>query len=175
MRAYAIVCLSLLPVMALAQQWGQFEQEFDEAQKPWVELQAKLPMPPQAQALIAIEMGPTTSNHYFVDPASLSSEADGVVRYTMVIEAAGGARNVSFEGMRCASGEWKLYAFGRPDGEWVRNKYARWSGIKDRQANSYHRELFYHYFCTVDGVGELKVIRRALSDGGIRRGEDTMY
>jgi hypothetical protein len=60
-----------------------------------------------------------------------------VVRYTVVVKSPAGAETVSFEGMRCESGERKLYAFGRADGqgggEWSRNRYARWDVIKGRQ------------------------------------------
>jgi len=78
-----------------------------------------------------------------------------------------GADGVELDVMRCASGEWKLYAFGRPDGSWVRNKRASWVPVKDRETAGYHRELFYHYFCTVEGAVNLKYIHHLLKTGGL--------
>ncbi len=169
-----VLFLMVLVTLASASRAQFFEekQEHYEEEKPWLESQAPLPGAPKFDDLVEIEMGNAAPHRYFVDPASLSTSADGVVRYTMVVETRGGARNIGFEGMRCATGEWKIYAFGRPDGTWSQNKHGRWSPVQGRRADSYRRELFNHYFCTVDGVADMRVIRRALAVGGIRRGGD---
>lgn len=151
---------------------AQFEYDFDANQKPWEELQTQLPAAPKADALHEFQVGGASRHRFFLDPASLSAGGDGVVRYTVVVRTTGGAENVTFEGMRCVDGERKIYAFGRPDGSWSRNKYASWAPIEARSDSSYHKELFFHYFCTVDGAAEMKTIRRALDSGGIRRGGD---
>jgi hypothetical protein len=168
--------LSLLALLfaplAAAAEWGMgFEQDFDAESKPWEELQAQLPAAPDRARLLPFEVGPASAHRHFLDPLSISAGADGVVRYTMLIHTAGGAVNVSYEGMRCETAERKIYAFGRPDGAWSRNKYARWETIPARRADSYARELFFHYFCTVDGPAEMQVIQRALRSGGLRRGD----
>lgn len=156
--------------------FGGFEHDFDDDKKPWQEVAAKLPAYPKAENLIPFEVSSATRHQFFIDQASLSSGEDGVVRYTVVIRTTGGAENVSFEGLRCGTGERKLYAFGHSDGKgggnWSRNRYARWELIPARQATSHQRELFFHYFCTVDGAGDMAVMRRALRVGGIRRGGD---
>jgi hypothetical protein len=89
----------------------------------------------------------------FVDTASISVGKDRVVRYTVVIEATGGARNVSFEGLRCESGERRLYAYGHPDGTWskARARNAGWETIKFRSLLSYQKALFEDHFCP-DGI-----------------------
>lgn len=163
-----------LAAPAAAGDWGKFDIEFEE-EKPWTELQAQLPPPPTPASLVAIDPGPAVKHKVYVDRASISSAGDGVVRYTLIFESSGGARTVNFEGMRCATGEAKIYAFGRPDGTWSRNKYARWAQIQDRSGIGHHKELFYHYFCTVDGVGDMKVIDKALRQGGVRRGGELSY
>jgi hypothetical protein len=152
-----------------------FENDYEEEIKPWSELQTTLPGAPKEANMVRIDTGPAARATCDVDKASVSAGADGVVRYSVVIQAAGGARTVNYEGMRCATGEWKIYAFGRPDGSWARNRYARWTPLKDREIGGYHRELYYHYFCTVDGRADKTVIDRALRDGGIRRGESTSF
>lgn len=157
-------------VPALAQ--FSFDYEFENNTKPWQEIQAKLPSAPKAENLVQLDLGPATENQYFVDRASVSLGTDNVVRYTMVIRTEGGAENVSYEGMRCGTVEQKIYAFGRPNGEWARNKYASWSAIHLRQARDYRRELFQHYFCSLDGPADMDRIRQALAHGGFNRGDE---
>jgi len=88
-----------------------------------------------------------TRNKFFVDAESISVGADKVVRYIVVVEAAGGAKNVSFEGMRCESGERRLYAYGHPDGTWSKARSAGWESIKFRSLLSYQKALFEDHFC----------------------------
>ena len=139
------VLLLMLPLTAYAE-WGQFDFEF-ENEKPWVEQAAQLPPYPKAENLVEFNVSSATRHRHFVDTASISVGEDKVVRYTVVIEAAGGARNVSFEGMRCATGERRLYAYGQPDGSWSKARNAGWEGIKLRSLLSYHKALFEDHFC----------------------------
>ncbi len=149
--------------------WSDFEYAFDDTVK-WQELQHQLPPWPQAENYIPINLNARSSNRFFVDYASVSAGQDGVVRYGMVVQSPAGAETISFEGMRCATGERKLYAFGRSDrkggGEWSRNRNAKWEPIQGRSLNDFRRELFYHYFCTVDGAAKLPDIQRLLKSGG---------
>ena len=137
--------LLCLPLVAHAE-WGEFEHDFEQ-DKPWVETAAQLPPYPKAENLIPFNVSSATRNHYFVDAASISVGADKVVRYTVVIDAGGGARNVSFEGMRCESGERRLYAYGHPDGTWSKARNAGWEGIRLRSLLSYHKALYEDHFC----------------------------
>jgi hypothetical protein len=141
--------LLMLPLTVYAE-WGQFDYEF-EADKPWVELSAQLPPTPKAENLVEFNVSSATRNRHFVDTASISVGEDKVVRYTVVIEAVGGARNVAFEGLRCATGERRLYAYGQPDGTWSKARNAQWEGIKFRSLLSYHKALYEDYFCP-DGI-----------------------
>ena len=141
--------LLMLPLTVYAE-WGQFDYEF-EADKPWVELSAQLPPTPKAENLVEFNVSSATRNRHFVDTASISVGEDKVVRYTVVIEAVGGARNVAFEGLRCATGERRLYAYGQPDGTWSKARNAQWEDIKFRSLLSYHKALYEDYFCP-DGI-----------------------
>lgn len=175
MRAILPLILALFLPVALAG-WGDFEYDFDADKKPWQEIEAELPPYPRAQRLVPFEVSAASRNRHYLDEDSLSVGEDGVVRYTVVVRTPSGAENVSFEGMRCESGERKLYAFGRPDGKgggsWSRNRHARWEPIQSRLATGYHRELFYHYLCTVEGKGDLAAIRRYLRQGGLYRNDE---
>ena len=144
-----LALLLCLPFSARAE-WGQFDFEFDQ-DKPWSEVAVKLPVYPKAEKLIPFNVSSATRNKHFVDADSISVGEDRVVRYTVVIEAAGGATNVSFEGMRCESGERRLYAYGHPDGTWSKARNAGWEGIKLRSLLSYQKALFEDHFCP-DGI-----------------------
>lgn len=143
--------LLMLPLAAHAQtEWGNFDYEF-EADKPWVEVAAQLPSYPKAENLVEFNVSSATRNRHFVDVTSISVGTDKVVRYTVVIDAAGGARNVSFEGMRCETRERRLYAYGHPDGTWSKARNAGWEPLKRRSLLSYHKALFEDHFCP-DGI-----------------------
>ena len=77
-----------------------------------------LPPYPRAERLIEIFVSPTSELRFFVDPASVEPGSDGAVRYTLVARSPAGAENVSYEALRCESGEARIYAVGR-NGEWV--------------------------------------------------------
>lgn len=163
-----VACLVALPMLATAA-----SEDFDEAEPTWTEAATALPALPKPADLVEFTVGGGRSHRYYLDPASISFGTDGVVRYTLVMRTAGGAENIHYEGLRCATGERKVYAFAGRDGAWSPNKSANWTYIDARSDHSYHKELFFHYLCTVDGAGkELATIRRALVSGGLRRGGD---
>lgn len=141
--------LLCLPLVAHAE-WGKFDYEF-EADKPWVELSAQLPLYPKAENLVEFNVSSATRNRHFVDTDSISVGEDKVVRYTVVIETTGGAKNVSFEGLRCETAERRLYAYGHADGTWSKARNAGWEGIKLRSLLSYHKALYEDHFCP-DGI-----------------------
>ncbi|MBI5329835.1 MAG: CNP1-like family protein [Betaproteobacteria bacterium] len=145
----------------------QFEPYFDDETTPWQEIQANLPAYPQPANLVRIEIGPTARHEVFVDAKSLSSDADGVVRYSLLVKSAAGAETVSYEGMRCENAERKIYAFGRPSGEWARNRRAAWGQIPVRAANNPHGILFFHYFCSVNSKRDTLELQRILRSGGL--------
>lgn len=146
-------------------EWGQFEFEFDQ-DKPWSEVTTKLPPLPKDENLIPFNVSAATRNRHFIDADSINVGTDAVIRYTVVVEAAGGAKNISFEGMRCESGERRLYAYGHPDGSWSKARNAGWEGIKFRSVLSYRKTLYEDFFCrdgirVKDGNEAVKNLRRA--------------
>lgn len=164
MKILLVLCL-FLPLLAHAE-WGEFELEFEQ-DKPWTEVAAKLPPYPQPENLIPFNVSSATRNRHFVDAESISVGADKVIRYTVVIQAAGGASNVSYEGLRCESGERRLYAYGHPGGNWSKARNAGWEGIRFRSLLSYHKALFEDHFCpngirVKDGKEAVRNLRRAV-------------
>jgi hypothetical protein len=126
--------------------WGDFEGDFDE-EKPWKEIEAQLPAYPKLEEALPFFVSAATDNQFFIDPKSISVGSDDVVRYTLIAKSPSGVLNVSFEGMRCRGHEKKSYAFGRADGAWSRNKYAKWEAIKFEERNRQHHMLYDDFFC----------------------------
>ena len=123
------------------------DDPYYKAPEKWVEGETTLPEFPKPENLIEFFVSAASSNHFFIDNASLSVGADGVARYALVVKTAGGATNISFEGMRCSSVEYKLYATGRSDGTWARARADDWRRIEDKSVNRHHAALYSDYFC----------------------------
>lgn len=141
-----LLSLPLFASPAALAGWGDFEFEFDN-EKPWVELQARLPAYPKLDAALPFFVSSATDNKFFIDPPSISVGEDNVVRYTLIVKSPEGAVNITFEGIRCATEEKKIYAFGHPDGKWSRNRYAKWSQIRYQDRNRQHHVLYDDFFC----------------------------
>ena len=58
------------------------------------EVALTLPAYPRDEDLLEFTAGPAGSHRYFVDVRSISIGTDGIVRYSVVVRAAGGAVNV---------------------------------------------------------------------------------
>lgn len=115
--------------------------------QPGVEREILLPAFPRQDGLIEFYVSAIASNRFFIDATSLSVAPDGEVRYVLVVNMAGGATNISFEGMRCGSGEYKLFATGRSDGTWARARTDDWRTIEDKLVNRHHAALKREFFC----------------------------
>lgn len=118
-----------------------------DADPDWKEGEVEMPAPPQAAGLRAFDIGSTSPNAFFVDEQSVTVGEDRVVRYTLVVRTPGGAENVTFEGIRCATGERRIYASGRKDGTWTPMKSSEWQPISVNNYNRPRAALAYDYFC----------------------------
>lgn len=119
----------------------------DEAKPQWKEAELELPPLPAEADLIPFSVSAGASAAFFLDGRSLSLGSDGIVRYTLLVRAAGGAENLSYEGMRCDTAERKLYAMGRGRSEWVLPRNAEWQRISDNSLNRQHAVLAKEFFC----------------------------
>lgn len=144
MRRLLLAILPLFSFTALAVT-DDFDDEYEK--KPWQELAVRLPAAPEPAAQIPFYVSAATDNLFTIDRKSLSVDTDGVVRYVLTITTAGGARNVTYEGMRCETREQRIYASGRLDGSWSKSRNNEWTRIKDVIANRHHAALFLEYFC----------------------------
>jgi hypothetical protein len=164
MKKLPLLILLLLPLVAHAGWKSLFDLKPDE-EKPWVEIESALPAYPARKNLIPFEVSAVTRNRHFIDAASVSVGKDDVVRYTVLVEAPGGVSNISYEGIRCGSGERRIYAFGHPDRTWSEARNTSWQEINN-SGFSYQKALYDDYFCpggeqVKDSAEALMNLRRA--------------
>jgi hypothetical protein len=109
---------------------------------------------------------------YFIDRASVSMGEDGVLRYTIVVRPPKGAGNVLYEGIRCATAEYKTYAYATSSGEFRPLTAQVWRKLKTKAYNDYHRVLAERYVCDQGGatLSEKQVQKRIAQNdpSGIR-------
>ncbi len=111
-----------------------------------------LPAYPEDAALIEFRPRGYSKNRYYVDGSSVSLGVDRVIRYTAVIKSPSGVSNVSYEGMRCKTSEYKVYAYGTRDGNWTNARQAKWQDV-GRTAGSFRYSLWVDYLCDSEAVG----------------------
>jgi CNP1-like family len=125
-----------------------------------------LPAYPRDPQLIEFSVAAANEFRFFVDSASLSVEKD-IVRYVLVARSPAGVDNVSFEGMRCTSGEVRIYAIGR-DGAWTGTP-GPWRAIEPRSLQRWHNALYREYFCPLrEAVASAREGVESLRRGGAR-------
>jgi len=137
---------------------GILEKDQNDATPP-------MPAAPRRGALLEFEVRGQRDFRYYIDGATLSVDANDVIRYTLVARSVSGAENVTFEAINCKTEEFRVYAVGRADGSWG-GRTGGWRPIAESRQYQ-HRTLYREYFCqrgaALSDAGEL---RRALQEGG---------
>lgn len=140
--AFALAALALQATAQPKPEKSAWEEE--QERRGWTESEVKLPAFPKAEGLIEFEVS-GGSFRFFIDPESLAVGPDGVVRYTLLARSPSGYANISYEGIRCASGSYKVFAHGN-DGKWA-SRESEWRRIEAKSMNAWHHELRRSYFC----------------------------
>jgi len=132
--------------------------------------ESDVPPPPAYDMgkLLTFEVTRSSPLVYGVDPASVSiSKADGIVRYVVVATTSAGAKNVIYEGLRCSTGEVRIYARAKPDGSWVPVANAEWKSVVDtslpRHSLRFAKAAACQQAAPVSSIGEL--VRRLKNPG----------
>jgi len=132
--AMALLCVVALPCAAA------------DDEEPFVEAGWQTPAAPQDADLLPFYTS-LSGLSFAVDAKSLTIDKDGVARFTMVATSKSGAKNVSYEGLRCATMERKLYAVGSADGSWTRARDPQWLPIAIAGSTVPHGTLAKEYIC----------------------------
>lgn len=125
-RLSAWLAIGLLTAAAAGAQQPLNENAPDEAE--WVE--SDVPPAPafDMDKLVEIDVDARGSLQYGVDPATVQIGEDGVVRYVMVARSSSGAMTAMYEGVRCSTGDYKLYARYNA-GRWTPTDAPDWKSL----------------------------------------------
>lgn len=125
---------------------GKSDWETEQEKRDWREADVPPPPPAGSGEMLAFFVSSASDYRFFIDSASLAPGRDGVVRYTLMVRSPLGAETISYEGIRCASGEVKNYAYAHADRSWS-VRPGPWRRIEARSVQRWHDALWREYFC----------------------------
>lgn len=158
MRLALLACVALVACGAPPAEKSDWEVRHDQRlTRP--EEPVTIPEYPAPTRLVEFSVTPGEFR-FFIDPDSLAV-GDGIVRYALVARSPSGVDNVSYEGLRCGTGEVRVYALGH-DGAW-RGAPGAWRASVQR----WHHVLQREYFCPQNApVANRREALDALRRGG---------
>lgn len=145
---FRFACLVLAALLVACGGAG-VKSDWERKNETRLEQEARDPVPappafPRKENLVEIALRGATDFRFYVDGATLGV-GDGVVRYVLVARSPEGVENVSFEAIRCATAEYRVYALGRADGSWG-GRAGEWRLMAERP-QPWHTALQRDYFC----------------------------
>jgi hypothetical protein len=124
---------------------GNASSDWEERERRAREDGINLPAPPRKDDEVEFWVSNSTQFRFFIDTASISVGKDDVVRYTFIARSPSGVENISYEGMRCKEGTYRIYA-NLNDGKWA-PRTTEWKAIEPNAIARWHNELRLRYFC----------------------------
>jgi hypothetical protein len=129
---------------------GEFS--YDESQDiPWIENETEVLALPDPEDLTEVKLDQLPPGMSLsIDKSRITvNPEDKVVRAWLWVRSSAGAENGSFEGFRCDSYEYKVYAYAntRRTPPVTKAKKPRWVVAKKTDFGNYRWELMSHYFC----------------------------
>lgn len=147
---------------------GRGEFSYDDSQDiPWIEDETKVLAVPLPDDLKSVKMDQLPKGFsLFVDRSRISvSPNDRVIRLWLWLRSESGSESGSFEGYRCDTKEYKVYAFVNPqrDPPVTKAKKPRWKFAHESRYGNYRAELLRDFFCSAEGTRSEDEIRRLLA------------
>lgn len=164
-----LCCLCGLSAYMLLPALGHAQDEEDKAAKVWVDSPVSLPAAPVTENLLRFYSN--ANQVFFIDTKSISIVADGSLRFTLVSSSQAGAKNVSYEGLRCDGNQKRLFAFGRADGSWSSSRRNEWDTFSNKGVNQHHSSLAWDFVCeggSISGNAD-KIIQRIRLNQSLRQ------
>ncbi|WP_456407035.1 CNP1-like family protein [Thiolapillus sp.] len=142
------------------------QDDFEASVKEWKEALGEIPPFPDDDAWKQVEIDVLPENQRaYLDMENLNvSEKDFVVRYWLLIRSSAGAFTATYEGLRCSSKEYVIYAYGDPRRDPVvrKVKKPKWREYGRMKRGNYRGELAQGYFCTGEIPRERYQIEQAV-------------
>ena len=141
------------------------------ADPDWKEQEAPPPPALRTTGLIPLDV-PGSSLRFGIDPNSVAIGADRVIRYVVVATSPSGAVNAMYEGLRCNTGEVRVFARHNPDSGWVPAANSLWQPVHTVPNNRYSLLIARNGACVGHGPNDSAAqIVRDLRSGVDRRFE----
>jgi CNP1-like family len=124
----------------------------------WTEEAVSVPTSFSSEKLALISMPSYVTSRIGIDPQTLRTGSDGVVRYVVVMQNATGTVNASYEGIRCFSGDVKTYARWTSAGTWNVLANPEWRALNDNMPSRHAIALARQGACTARSANAPQVI-----------------
>jgi len=140
--------------------------DFEVIEREWKESAGEIPPLPDDGAWSEVRLDSLPKNQRaFLDMSTLSvSKKDFVVRYWLLVRSNAGGYVATYEGLRCATKEYVVYAYGHPKRKPVvrKVKMPKWKDYGRMKRSGYRVELARDVFCTGETPRQPRQIEQAL-------------
>lgn len=146
------------------------EFDYDASQDiPWIENETEVLAVPKPDDLRRIDITEIVPGmQMLIDTSRITVDPeDHIIRFWVVMRSEAGAENATFEGFRCATREYKVYAFANPqsDAPARKAKRPRWRKVNGSHHGNYRTELLKDYLCLTRSRRTAGEIRDSLTEG----------
>jgi hypothetical protein len=146
------------------------EFQYDDSRDvPWIEQETQIPDLPDLIDLQYLQIdGLPRGLKLYLDTARLTIDPnDEVIRLWLYVRSDRGADNGTYEGFRCTTGEYKVYAYATPRREQAVTpaRGSAWRAAKGTPGSRYRRALMNGYLCGLRGARPPVDIRQAVRAG----------
>jgi hypothetical protein len=136
---------------------GRGEFSYDDSEDiPWIENETEVLAVPSPENLtdLRLDQRPPGMN-FLIDKSRITVNPDDrVVRVWLWARSDSGSESGTFEGYRCETREYKVYAYANPKRTppVKKAKKPRWKTIHGKRSGNYRLELLQDYFCGIRGT-----------------------
>ncbi|WP_457673469.1 CNP1-like family protein [Thiolapillus sp.] len=127
------------------------QDDFEADVKEWKEFRTEVPPFPPEDAWVPVSLDSLPEKlHAYLHMDSLNvSDRDFVVRYWLLVRSERGGYTATFEGVRCDTREYVVYAYGDPRrSPAIRKvKLPKWRSLWGQKSGNYRQELAEDVFC----------------------------
>jgi hypothetical protein len=145
---------------------GEFSYD-DSQDTPWIETETDIPDPPPVERMVrlGLDLLPAGFALYVDRDGIRVGDEDRVVRLWLRVASRNGNSTGSYEGYRCETAEYKVFAYANPArDEPVRAvRRGRWRSVDGPAGPTYRRELLRDYLCGIRGTRTAHEIRQSMT------------
>lgn len=146
---------------------GSFQYD-ERLEVPWVESESEVLRLPDDDQLLRFELEsmPRGMSLFLDMDRMVVNPKDRITRTWVVAKSRSGGYQASYEGFRCETGEYKVYAYGNPKRKVPvrKTEFPRWNPVSGR-SHDYRSELLNVYLCSGITARQPEEIRAVVQSG----------